>query len=135
MIPEILKSPVTIARLAAGFLLDGVPGLQAEADQLADEELAMLQDRGHKLGKVEAWYTPLAPLPFFYLYDCSHCRFWQGPNRCQIVGLPDDPWGGEAIHPFHFCVRWLPLANEPPFDWAVRLIDPSVASHSVDVIL
>lgn len=99
----------------------------------ADRELReRVQKRGKKLTKIESAYLPATPLPLAWRYECQTCRYWEvsGPNgkpypTCTIVGLDGDPFGGEAIHPLHWCALWLPVKDDRPLDWLKEWLDPS----------
>lgn len=104
-------------------LVTGAPGL----DQLAQEVTIRQRSLGRKFNKVEAFYTLAPPVPpIAWRYECGRCRFYQAENRtCSVVGLSDDPWGGEAIHPLAWCAWWLPQANQPVLAWVAEVVDPS----------
>lgn len=103
---------MTPLRLLGG-LLDGNIG--GKADEIEAESLQELDSRG-KMRKVSALYAPFAPPPGPYLYDCLHCRFWQD-RTCQIVGVRDDPFGGEEVSPIAWCILWLPRKSDRLFGW------------------
>lgn len=132
---ENVRSLSTILRIAIAFFTGGNEGIQQAIIQIEQEELEALQTRGRKLSKFEANYAPAPLPPLGYIYDCSHCQLWQGPNRCKTVGLPGDNFGGEAIHPWHYCTRWLPRKGEAVLNWLVRYLDPSKATDTEEVIL
>lgn len=132
---ENIRSFSTIIRIAIAFITGGNAGIQQEVAKIEQEELAGLQTRGRKLGKFEANYAPFPLPPGGFIYDCSHCQFWIGPNRCSIVGRSGDNFGGEAIHPWHYCTRWLPRRGEAVLNWVVRYLDPSTAKDTEEVIL
>lgn len=129
------QSLTTIPRIAVAFLTGGNEGIAKEALKIESEELGALGLRGKKLSKFEANYVPFPIPPAGYIYDCSHCQYWQGPNRCKIVGLVGDNFGGEAIHPWHYCTRWLPRIGVPVLQWITRYFNPSSAEESTEVIL
>lgn len=105
-----------IVNIALGFLTGGNAGVQAAADQQELRLTAQVATSG-KIPKDQANYLPFPLPPAGYIYDCSHCRFWQEPNRCRIVGLPSDPWSGETVQPWHYCTLWLPPGGEPVLGW------------------
>ncbi|MBI2919162.1 MAG: hypothetical protein HYY01_14400 [Chloroflexi bacterium] len=45
---------------------------------------------------------------------------------CAVVGVADDPWGGEAIHPLHWCAFWLNQQGDPPLRWLAEWADPGL---------
>ena len=104
-------------------LVTGEPSL----DQLGQEVNTRQRSLGRKFTKVEAVYTLAPPVPpIAYRYECGRCRFYNAENRtCNVVGLRDDPWGGEAVHPAAWCAWWLPLAGQPVAAWFTEVIDPS----------
>lgn len=132
---ENLRSLGTIFRIAVAFFSGGNEAIAREAALIEQEELSAQERRGVKLSKFQANYAPAPLPPAGYIYDCSHCQLWQSPNRCKIVGLPGDNFGGEAIHPWHYCTRWVPRIGEPVLDWLVRYLDPSQAEETTEVIL
>lgn len=135
LILENFQSLTTIPRIAIAFATGGSEGIATEARKIESEELGKLQLRGRKLGKFEANYAPFPLPPGGYIYDCSHCQLWEAPNRCKIVGLVGDSFGGEAIHPWHYCTRWLPRIGVPVLQWITRYFDPSAAEETTEVIL
>ncbi|MFQ5874779.1 MAG: hypothetical protein ACE5JL_13430, partial [Dehalococcoidia bacterium] len=85
-------------------LLTGKPTM----DELRGEVRARTRIMGRKFNKVEAAYTAVPPLPpIGWRYECGRCTFYQPETKtCEVVGLPGDPLGGEAIHPLSWCAWW-----------------------------
>ncbi|MDP3063499.1 MAG: hypothetical protein Q8O40_09885 [Chloroflexota bacterium] len=129
-----VQALTTIPRFAVGFFTAGNEGVQAVATEL-DGELTDQARREGKFSKARVNYLPVPLPPGGYLYDCSHCRFWQGPHRCRIVGQPGDSFGGEAIYPWHYCTLWVPPEGEPVLQWVVRLLRPDLATRKTEVVL
>lgn len=100
-----LPLPVALAAAAVTPLVAGVAVAFPRAADVPEEALlAQVQRQGRKFSKVEALYTPGAVIPpIAWRYECRTCRFWQPAAAgqayptCRIVGLPDDPLGGEAV--------------------------------------
>ncbi len=133
---ENFRSLGTIFRIARAFFSGGNEGIAREAALIEQEELSAQERRGGvKLSKFQANYIPGPIPPAGFIYDCAHCQLWDPPNRCKIVGLPGDNFGGEAIHPWHYCTRWVPKIGEPVLNWLVRYLDPSKAEDTTEVIL
>jgi len=130
-----LPLPVALAAAAVTPLVAGVAVAFPRAADVPEEALlAQVQRQGRKFSKVEALYTPGAVIPpIAWRYECRTCRFWQPAAAgqayptCRIVGLPDDPLGGEAIHPLHWCGFWLSSPSEPAFRWIAEWLDPGLA--------
>ncbi len=111
-----------------GSLLTGTPSME----ELTQEVNTRQRSLGRKFNKVEAVYTLAPPVPpIAWRYECGRCRFYHAANRtCNVVGLRDDPWGGEAIHPLAWCAWWLPLetgptGTQPLIAWVTEVVDPS----------
>ena len=100
---------------------------------LSSEIRGQVAQLGRKFTKVEAIYAPLAPVPpLGWRYECGRCRFYQPETKtCEVVGLPGDPWGGQAIHPLSWCAWWLPVEGQPLLAWAAELVDPSLIPPGV----
>lgn len=94
-------------------------GQPDQVEVLIGEERSRVRALGRKWTKAEAIYVPLAPPPGAWRYQCGTCAFFQAgaPPMCETVGQPGDPWGGEAIHPLHWCARWIPQAGDRPLRW------------------
>jgi len=115
-----------LPRDIGAFFTGGNSEAQAISDTIAADERAMLLERGEKLPKSAAGYVLVPPLPpIVWVYDCQNCRFWQVPDRCEIVGLPDDQPGGETIAPTAYCALWLPYENDEAFSWIGRRGQPA----------
>ncbi len=72
-----------------------------------------------KTPKILALYTPIAPPPFIYIYQCNHCRYFIEPNDCSIVcrkGQPDN----NIISPTAWCRLLVNKQEEKPFDWIIK---------------
>ena len=130
---QALPLPVAVAAAAVTPLVAGVAvAFPPVADMREEVLLNQVQRQGRKFSKVEAIYTPGAVIPpIAWRYECQTCRFWQpatGNNfpTCRVVGLPDDPLGGEAIHPLHWCGFWLSSPSEPAFRWIAEWLDPGL---------
>ena len=114
-------------------------GLGLLAPETTGELVAALRGQvrlqGRKFSKLEGLYVP-APVipPLAWRYECQTCRFWQPAVRqskfptCEIVGLTSDPFGGEAIHPLHWCGYWVNPEGDPPFRWLAEWLDPGLES-------
>jgi hypothetical protein len=102
-------------------------------EPLAEALRGQVHRQRRKFSKAESLYVP-APIipPVAWRYECQTCRFWQpsGPQRpfptCEIVGLPSDPLGGEAIHPLLWCGYWVNPQGDPPLRWLAEWVDPSL---------
>ena len=134
MTDQALPLPLAQAAAAVTPLRLGLGILFPEAtEQLADALRGQMRRQGRKFSKVESLYAP-APIipPVAWRYECQTCRFWRpaGQERpfptCEIVGLPADPYGGEAIHPLHWCGYWVNPQGEPPLHWLAEWVDPSL---------
>lgn len=118
-------------RVVAAYLRQGEDGLAELADRLREQAH---ERPGGKFSKRRALYLPQSPFPpLFWRNQCERCRFWyEGapgePGGCTIVGLQDDPFGGEAIHPRGWCALWMPPAGEPAFAWLRERLHPDGAS-------
>lgn len=102
-------------------LIFGRPTMQA----LDTEFRAETAQLGRKRSKLEAVYTPVFVVPpLAWEYTCRACRYFQPATKtCSQVGLPSDPWGGEAIGELAWCAIWLPIEGEPLLKWAVEVIE------------
>ena len=131
-----LPLPMVLAAAAVTPLAAGVGVLFPETADGVEAALAgQVERQGRKFSKVETLYTP-APIlpPVAWRYECGTCRFWQpsetsgnGFPACRIVGLPGDPFGGEAVHPLHWCGFWLNRRDDPPLRWLAEWLDPAAA--------
>ena len=118
---------VTPLQLGLGVLLPQT------TEQLAGALRDQVRMQGRKFSKAESLYvpTPVIP-PIAWRYECQTCGFWQpatATNRlatCQIVGLSGDAFGGEAIHPLHWCGYWVTPEADPPFRWLAEWLDASL---------
>lgn len=110
-------------------LLTGRPTMA----ELEAEIVAQTRQMGRKFSKIEAVYTAVPPVPpLGWRYECGRCRFYQPETRtCSQVGLPGDPFGGEAIHPLAWCAWWVSLRNQPLLAWVNELFDPSAIPPGV----
>lgn len=111
------------------FLLSGQPTL-AQMEQETRDRVGL---QGRKFSKTEANYAPLAPVPpLGWRYECGRCIFFNSRDKtCQVMGLPDDGFGGESVHPIAWCSLWLPLENQPLLRWAAEFVDPSLIPREV----
>ncbi len=67
-----------------------------------------------KFSKPAVGYIPFSPPPVFWDYKCRKCRFWQGPDSCQVVE-------GE-ISPRGWCAIWLPPDDYKALSWPGELL-------------
>ncbi|MFB6166183.1 MAG: hypothetical protein ABEJ31_13565 [Haloarculaceae archaeon] len=117
-------------RLLYHYLRGGEEGVHRAAKSV--HELAHGQP-GSKLSKKQALYTPQSPLPaLIWRHECERCHFWREgepdePGTCHVVGQPDDPYGGEAIHPRGVCAYFTPPPGEPAFGWYRERFHPTGA--------
>ena len=130
---QALPLPMALAAAAVTPLVAGVAvAFPQVADVREEALLAQVQRQGRKFSKVEAIYTPGAVIPpIAWRYECQTCRFWQSATgktypTCRVVGLSDDPLGGEAIHPLHWCGFWLSSPSEPAFRWLAEWLNPGL---------
>ena len=134
MTGESLPLPLAQAAAALTPLRLGLGALLPHAtEQLVGALRNQVGQQGRKFSKLESLYFP-APIipPVAWRYECQTCRFWQpaGQGRsfpaCEIVGLPGDAYGGEAIHPLHWCGYWVNAQGDPPLRWLAEWLDPSL---------
>lgn len=125
-LPKVPKNPVTsVATVPAsvtGYAIDGEEGIESIENGIR----ARAGDG--KFSKFEAAYSPQTPLPpGAWEYKCATCRFYDkngsGESRCEVVGNPDDPFGGEKVHPEAWCGLWLPVDGQGWFDWIRNRIE------------
>lgn len=86
------------------------------------EGLQAYVDRNGKLTKFEAAYTPVAPPPVFWEYNCGQCfAFQRGePSLCRWVSEAGFPNPGQ-IHPQGWCAIWMPLEGARPLSFLGRV--------------
>ena len=137
-----LKEDIQKRLYASQFLLRvaaaATPNMTAaEAQQNANtlsEELLEVVAKDGKFSKGNGGYFP-APcaVPGPYIYMCKTCRFYEKPEsiqnaetypKCTVLGKKDDDFGGEAIHPYHWCPLWVPHEEQVPNGWITQWIDP-----------
>ncbi len=125
---------VTLRALRTPFrvlqnLIFGSPSMA----ELEADVIAQTAQMNRKFSKIEVLFNPVPPVPpIAWRYECGRCRFFQPEtNTCSDVGLADDPFGGEAIHPLSWCAYWLPLRGQPLFAWVTEFIDPSQIRRGV----
>lgn len=108
-------------------------GLSAANPAVGEAIVEMLEtqvDRqGRKFTKVESLYLPVTPLPpLFWRYECQTCRFWQEAKgewgECEVVGVPNDPFGGEKINRLAWCGFWVNRQDDLPLQWPADLLGP-----------
>lgn len=74
-----------------------------------------------KFTKFEVFYSPVAPFPVFWEYNCGNCWAFERPTlTCKWVvekGWPNP----EVIHSQGWCVVWMPRAGDPPFGYLGKI--------------
>ena len=122
-----VRALITPFRVGLSFLAP------EEIDRIDQELRGDVQLQGRKFGNDEAVYLPFSPPPGAWRYECQTCRYWQPAGTggrsfptCAVVGLDDDPFGGEAIHPLHWCAWWLPARGDPPLRWLAEWLNPAL---------
>jgi hypothetical protein len=131
---QALPLPLAQAAAAATPLRLGLSvAFPQTTQQLVEALRGQVRRQGRKFSKAESLYMP-APIipPAAWRYECQTCRFWQPVGQqwafptCEIVGLPGDPFGGEAVHPLHWCGYWVNPQGDPPLRWLAEWLDPSL---------
>ena len=115
IIPDLLLLLVnSVGRAALGATL--VTGL-------GEKWVAVLEDyvnRNGKFSKFAVAYSPIAPPPVFWEYNCGSCRaFQKEQQRCRWVSEEGFPQPQE-IHPAAWCAIFMPLEGERPLTWVGR---------------
>lgn len=96
------------------------------------ETLQAHVDKNGKWTKFEVVYTPVAPPPVFWEYNCGQCfAFIREGRTCRWVTEQGFPNPGE-IHPQGWCAVWMPLDGEKPLSflgkvpWFLREPAPAI---------
>lgn len=97
--------------VASGALEGTVrPGAADQFEEHLDNRLKMLGQE--KFQKKQVGYVGFFPPPFFWVYRCGECRFWE-LGECSKVAGPISEVG--------FCTLWTPPEGaEKPFTWVRR---------------
>jgi len=116
ILPDLLFLLVnSIGRAALGATL--APGL---GDRWRDT-LGAYVDRNGKFSKFEVAYSPVAPPPVFWEYNCGQCfAFLRESRTCRWVGEQGWPNPGQ-IHPQGWCAIWMPLDGVKPLGYIGRV--------------
>lgn len=118
--PRILLNVVylllnSVGRAAIGATV--VPGLGDEWRDAIDDYVEV----NGKVTKRAVLYSPVAPPPVFWEYNCGNCwAFERETQRCKWVTEQGWPNPG-IIHPQGWCVIWVPREGDPPLSYLGRL--------------
>ena len=112
IIPDVFYLTVnSIARAAIGATFK--PGL---GEEWRDSVQAYV-DKNGKFSKFEALYTPIAPPPVYWEYNCGQCWAFIRPTlTCKWVKEMGFPNPGQ-IHPQGWCSVWMPLDGVKPLSY------------------
>ena len=116
VIPDVVwLAANSVGRAALGATL--VPGLGEKWRANVQAHV----DRNGKFTKFEAFYTPVAPPPVFWEYNCGQCfAFQREPRTCLWVSEKGIPNPG-IIHPQGWCAVWMPLDGDKPLSYIGRV--------------
>lgn len=105
----------SVGRAALGATI--APGLDKEWRESLEDHVA----KNGKLTKFEAGYTPIAPPPVFWEYNCGGCiAFERETSTCKWVKEEGFPNPG-IIHPQGWCAVFMPPDGERPLSWVGRV--------------
>jgi len=112
---------------AVGASLLEKPQLTEEWKRHLDKVVA----KDGKFHKMKVAYTPLAPPPVFWEYNCASCIIFDAKRKtCKWVNEWGFPNPGE-IHPQAWCVLWMPKHSDKPLSFLQRL--PSIFTEDLPI--
>ena len=116
LLPDLIALTFNSIVLAAAQATGLAPGKGEEWAQALEGYVA----RNGLFTKFSVAYLPVQPPPFFWAYNCGHCRFWKEPLPGQALGGCTLVSG--LIARGGWCAIWSPPRGEAPFTWQSHLV-------------
>ena len=120
MSPRVLPNVFYLLVNSVGRAALGVTLVKGLGDEWRDT-LQSYVDRNGKITKFEVAYSPVAPPPVFWEYNCGECvAFLRDEKQCKWVDVEGLINPG-IIHPQGWCVIWMPKDGERQFSYVGKV--------------